>query len=585
MKSTVTRTVTTDLLVVGSGAGALTAAIVAADLKLDVIVIEKSDLFGGTSATSGGVIWIPASHLARSAGAQDSAEEAFAYIKALAGGDADDERINAFVTEGPKMLEYLVTNTEVRYSSIPYTDYHAELPGGKLGWRSHDPVPLDGRELGKDLERLQPPHQSTMLFGRIAWTAAEAAPMITRSKGWIPGLLRALWRYYGDIGQRFRSARGRYLTGGNALVGRLKLSLDKRGVPLWHNTRLVKLMRGTNRVEAAIIEQNGTMIEVRLNRGIVLAAGGFERNPALRAASLTAPTNSEWSGSQPANTGDAILAAQAIGAQVERMDSAWWAPTVVVPGEDRARPLFFERSLPGCLIVNQAGRRYMNEAASYHIAGQTMVQANRPEAPTSPSYILFDSTFRWRYPMGPVMPMVPDFLHSEAVRSILVKGSSWAELARKLEVDPAVLEQTIARFNEHARSGDDPDFHRGQQPYDRYYGDPRVTPNPNLKAIEKPPFYALPIYPGDIGTSGGLRTNAHAQVIGSDGMPIEGLYAIGNSSSSVMGRSYPGAGATIGPAMTFAFVASRHASGASRGTGSAWGPLPNNDVERTENVD
>jgi 3-oxosteroid 1-dehydrogenase len=221
--------------------------------------------------------------------------------------------------------------------------------------------------------------------------------------------------------------------------------------------------------------------------------------------------------------------------------------------------LFFERSLPGSIIINQIGRRFMNEAASYHIVGREMMEKNLPDAPTSPSWVLFDARFHWRYPMGPMMPMIPDFLHPKAVRQMLVKARNWDEMADKLGIERAVLRDTITRFNANAREGVDPDYGRGHQPYDRFYGDPKVTPNPNLLPLERAPFYALPIYPGDIGTNGGLVTDENAQVLDTDGIPIGGLYAIGNTAASVMGPSYPGAGATIGPAMTFGFVAARHA--------------------------
>jgi 3-oxosteroid 1-dehydrogenase len=550
-----------DILVVGSGAGALTAAVIASDAHANVAVIEKGALFGGTSATSGGVIWIPNSPLADPRLHQDSPEEAFAYISALTEGTVPEPRIRAFIDNAPRMLAYMVANSEVRYSAIPYTDYHAELPGGKLGYRSHEATPLDGRRLGPDLVHLRPTHISQLLFGRMSWTSSEASPMISRSKGWIGKLLKVTGRYYLDIGERLRSSRSRYLVCGNALLGRLKLSLDERKVAIQRSTRLIELVREGGAVTGAVVEHDGRRRRIRARRAVILGAGGFERNPELRARHLDRTVNPEWSGAQPNNTGDTLLAAEAVGAATARMGSAWWAPTIKVPGEESARPLFFERSLPGSIIVNQVGKRYMNEAASYHIVGREMMENNRPEAPTSPSWILFDQRFHWRYPMGPMMPMIPDFLHPRAVRDILVKTRTWDEMADRLNIDRAVLRDTIARFNANAREGKDPDFGRGHQPYDRFYGDPKVTPNPNLLPLEHAPFYALPIYPGDIGTNGGLATDANAQVLDGDGLPIPGLYAIGNTAASVMGPSYPGAGATIGPAMTFGFIAARHAMG------------------------
>jgi 3-oxosteroid 1-dehydrogenase len=232
-----------------------------------------------------------------------------------------------------------------------------------------------------------------------------------------------------------------------------------------------------------------------------------------------------------------------------------------LPGEERARLMAFERALPGAIIVNSRGERYMNEAASYHIAGQEMLSHDSPETRTIPSLMLFDATWRRSYPLGPVIPDLPDWLQPAAVRAVLVRANSWDELARRTQLPAERLRATIARFNEHARAGSDPDFRRGESAYDRYYGDPRVKPNPTLRALETPPFYALPIYPGDIGTNGGLATDEHARVLDTQGEPIPGLYAAGNMAATVMGHSYPAAGATLGPGMTFGYLAARHALG------------------------
>ena len=552
-----------DVLVVGSGAGGLTAAVVAADNHADVLVIEKGARFGGTSATSGGVLWIPASHLAEAAGAQDSVEEAYNYVKDVAGPEASDELVRTYVTRAREMLRYMIERTDVRYSAIPYPDYQSHRPGGKLGWRNHDAEPLDGRLLGADLERLERTHPANMLFGKYVWNTAEASKLITRSPGWVKAMASTLWRYYSDVGQRLKSSRSRYLTGGNALIGRLKLSLDKRRVPLWMETRLVSLVREDGgRVSGAIVERAGKRIAIGARRGVVLAAGGFERSAALRAKYLAGSPNPDWSGSQSNNTGDTLVAAMEIGADTARLDSAWRAPALHVPGEDRARPIFLERSLPGAIIVNQAGKRYFNESVDYHLAGQAMIDNDRPGAGTSPSFVIFDALFKWRYPMGPVMPMLPIWTLPKAVRSIVVRGRTIAELARKLSIDPAALEATVARFNAQAQAGVDDDFHRGETPYDLLFGDPRIKKNPTLMALERAPYYAVRIYPGDIGTNGGLVTDSNGAVRDTSGVPIPGLYATGNVAASPMARSYPGGGSTLGPAMTFGYLAARHAMGA-----------------------
>jgi 3-oxosteroid 1-dehydrogenase len=548
----------TDILVVGSGAGALTAAVTAADNHAAVLVIEKSDQFGGTSATSGGGVWIPASHAARAAGAQDTPEEGFEYIKSLTGNTVDDTRIWSFVRQGPAMLEYLERTTSLQFVSVPYTDYHAELPGGKHGYRTHECKPIHADTLGEDFARMRPPHPGTMLFGVVPWTMYESAPMITQAPGWRKTLAKVLWRYVSDVPQRLRSSRSRFLVFGNALVGQLKQALDRKGGKLLLNTALVSLLHDGERVYGAIATQNGKTLRIRARQGIILGAGGFERNGALRTKYLPHPTSPDWSGSQQNNTGDALVAAQAINIATDLLDEAWWAPVIKVPDEPRARPLFYERALPGCIMVNQAGQRYMNEAASYHMAGKRMLEADAPGAGTAPSWIIFDQRFRSLYPMGPIMP-VPDFLLRRGVRSMLIKADTLEALATKLNIPAGALTATVQRFNTNAQRGEDPDFGRGHQAYDRYYGDPKVKPNPNLYPLLKAPFYAMPVNPGDIGTKGGIRTDANAQALNTAGQPVPGLYAIGNTAASVMGGSYPGAGATLGPAMTFGYVAARHA--------------------------
>ena len=255
-----------------------------------------------------------------------------------------------------------------------------------------------------------------------------------------------------------------------------------------------------------------------------------------------------------------------VGAATLNMDSAWWGTSMSLPGEERARLMAFERALPGAIIVNSNGERYMNEAASYHIAGQRMLACDSDAARTIPSWMVFDAKYRASYPVGPVIPDFPDWLQPSSVQSVLTRAATLEELARKTQLPVERLLATIARFNSNARLGTDPDFKRGESAYDRYYGDPRVGPNPTLRALETAPYYAIPVYPGDIGTNGGLATNENAQVLDGGGAPIPGLYAAGNMAATVMGHSYPAAGATLGPGMTFGYIAGRHAA--------AWVPTP-----------
>jgi 3-oxosteroid 1-dehydrogenase len=553
--------VETDVLVLGSGAAALTAAVTAAASGVRVIVAEKSDQYGGTSATSGGVIWIPATQQALAGGHADSPEEAFQYIRALADANVPDARIWAFVRRGRDMVAWLEAHSAVRMRAHPYADYHPEMPGGKSGWRSLEALPLHASELGADFATLRPPSPAVQFMGRVSWTLEETGVLLFRLPGWRLTALTIFGNYFLDLPHRLHSRLDRRMTLGNALLGRLKLSLNRAGGQLWLRAPLTQLIRSDARVSGALIEREGRTLRVAARRAVLLATGGFERNAAMRAQYLPQSPEPRWSGSQTNNVGDGLLAATRIGAATLNMDSAWWGTSMSLPGEERARLMAFERALPGAIIVNQNGERYMNEAASYHVAGQEMLRHDAPQARTIPSFMVFDATWRKSYPLGPLIPDLPDWLQPRNLMAVLVRADSWEQLAAKTRLPPERLKATVARFNAHARTGADPDFRRGESAYDRYYGDPKVTPNPTLRALERAPFYALPIYPGDIGTNGGLATNEHAQVLDSAGAPIAGLYACGNVAASVMGHSYPAAGATLGPGMTFGYLAVRHALG------------------------
>jgi len=551
-----------DVLVVGSGAGGLTAAINAADAHGDVLVIEKADEFGGTSATSGGGIWIPGSDLAREAGLEDSEEEAFAYVRPQSAANVPDETIRAFIHHAPKMLRWLHDETPVRYDSIPYPDYHVEYEGGKPGFRTHLPRTFDGRQLGDDILKLRGPSPAASLGGVINWSFADTNYLLFRHKGWQRVLAKMLWDYASDIPHRFRSRKDRRLTLGNALVGGLWVALKRRNIPVWLETPMIDLIEDDDGVAGAVVRHKGKVKRVRARRGVILAAGGFERNAEMRARYLPGSADPTISGSQVNNTGDAINAAAKIGAELRNMQSSWCAPVFRVPGEDRARLSAIERALPGSIMVNRDGRRFLNEAASYHVVAQKMIEGERNGEKTSPAWFVFDATYRSKYPAGALYPILPDWAQMKGVRETMKKAATVQELAAAIGVPAATLRATLARFNADALTGKDGEFDRGGPAYDRMYGDPAVMPNPTLAPIEKAPFYALPIYGGDIGTNGGIVTDENARALNADGRAIPGLYAVGNTAASVMGESYPGAGVTLGPAMTFGYVAGRHAMGA-----------------------
>lgn len=551
-----------DILVVGSGAGGMLAALVGAKNRAEVLIVEKAPLWGGTSATSGAGIWIPGSDVAKAAGFDDDLDEAFTYLRGLSADNVPDANIRAYVDNAAPMLRWLMGNTTIDYLAFPYPDYHAENPGGSAsGFRTHLPQPLDGRPLGKDIRTQRFPSPAASLFGYLNWHFTETYALLYRSKGWLQSLAKNLARYWFDWPFRFTSRKDRRLTLGNALTGALRMALNEQGVPLWLETPLVELVSEQGKVVGAVVERGGRRLRIGVRKGVVLAAGGFDKNQEMRDANAPLYPRAQYSGGVASNTGDSIRAGEAIGAGTMNMQSAWAAPVFYVPGEDRGRLSTIERALPGCMMVNQRGERYLNEAASYHIVGQQMARRARETGDADPSWMLFDHRYRHLYPMGPLYPLMPEWLHRGAVRSILKKAATIGELARQIGADPEVLEATVARFNDHAARGEDPDFHRGEAAYDKMYGDPRQQPNPCLRPLDQGPFYAMPIHPGDIGTNGGLRTDAKARVLDAKGKPIGGLYAVGNNAASAMGESYPGAGVTIGPAMTFAYVAARDMTG------------------------
>ena len=552
-----------DTLVVGSGAGGLLSALVAADNHADVLVIEKEAQWGGTSATSGAGIWIPNSDQARAAGFEDNVDEAFKYVRALSKENVPDANIRAFVENAAPMLRWVTNNTEIDYQAFPYPDYHAENPGGSpTGYRTHMPLPIDGKKLGRDVETLRFASPAASLFGYLNWHFDETYIILFRAPGWWWHLTKSLARYWFDWPFRFKSRKDRRLTLGNALLGGLRLAINEKKVPIWLESPLVDLISDKGKVTGAVVRHEGKSLRVRVKKGIVLAAGGFDKNQMMRDENAPLYRNTNYSGGTGGNTGDSIRAGTSIGADTLNMQSAWAAPVFYVPGEDRGRLCTIERALPGCMMVNQKGERYLNEAASYHIVGQQMARRAAEHGDANPTWFIFDHKYRHNYPVGPLYPLMPDWMQRGEVRGILKKGRTVEELAANMGVPVDTLTATIARFNEYAVKGEDPDFHRGEAAYDKMYGDPRVGPNPCLAPLAKGPFYAMPIYPGDIGTNGGLLTDDKARVLDAKGKPISGLYAVGNNAASAMGESYPGAGVTIGPAMTFGYIAARHMTGA-----------------------
>ncbi|WJM94785.1 FAD-dependent oxidoreductase [Pseudomonas defluvii] len=553
-----------DVIVVGSGAGAMTSAVFLADQGFSVLIVEKSDKYGGTSAISGGGIWIPNNHYFARQGGNDSFELAMRYLKAAAGEHVDDARLQAYLDNAPKMIEALTRTSRVRYAvAAKYPDYYPHLPGSLPGGRTLDPELFDTSLLGEELDNLRKPSPSTLLMGRIAWTARHAHKAMARSFGWRWLIMGLMLRYKLDFKWRRKSKFDRRAALGSALVASLRRSLMDRNVPLWLNTDFRGLLTEQGRVTGVTVQRDGQEKQLHARYGVILGSGGFEQNQALREQYLPKPTRMAWSATPPGNnTGAALEAGIAQGAATALMDWAWWAPTIAVPGEEKPRGIFAERAFPGAIVVNGEGQRFVNEAAPYLEFVDAMLRDNqRTGGKSVPAWVIFDGHFRFHYAMGPLMPaqVMPDSrLRKEWLNTLYWKADTLAQLAEQIGVDAVGLERTVDKVNDYARTGQDLDFDRGGNVFDRYYGDSNIKPNPCLAPLRKGPYYAMRLDAGDIGTKGGLLTNEHAQVVRDNGTPIDGLYAIGNCSASVMGTSYPGAGGTLGPAMTFAYVAANH---------------------------
>jgi len=552
-----------DVLVVGSGAGAMVSALTAHDRGGEVLLIEKSPQYGGSSAMSGGGLWIPNNPLMEGVGIEDSPAAAMEYLRATTGGCVPEARLQAYVDNGPLMIRYLCDKTRIELVAMPeYPDYYPAAPGHRPGGRAMEPKNFDARLLGDEFLRMRECAVQALIAGRIMMTVVEARTMLCRTPGWIGTTVRLFLQYAFDLPWRFKSRRDRNLAMGNALVGMLRRSLMDRDIPLWLETPARELVVEGGRVVGVVAERQGRRTRIRARRGVVMAAGGFESSQEMRERYLPHPTRAEWTCANPFNTGDGINLGLSVGAATDLMDDAWWGPTTVVPGEDRARMLVIEKSLPGSILVNKRGKRFVNEALPYVDVVNAMYANDTPEAPSVPCYLIFDADFRRKYPCGPFLPggQQPDWALSGLLkREYLKKANSLKELAALFDIDAAGLEATVARMNEFAVTGKDVDFQRGETIFDRYYGDTNVTPNPCLAPIAKPPFYCFVAFAGELGTKGGIAADEHARALTPAGEPIPGLYAIGNCSASAMGRTYPGPGSTLGPATTFGYIAANHA--------------------------
>lgn len=552
-----------DVIIVGSGAGAMTSAIFAADKGNTVLIVEKSDKYGGTSAISGGGIWIPNNDEFKALGGNDSFQKALTYVKEASQGTVEESRIRAYLENAPKMIRELQANTRVRYAvAEKYPDYYPHLKGSLPGGRTMDPELFDTTGLGDEMEHQQPASGNTLLMGKMAWTARQAHKAVAKERGWMLMIIGLMLRYKLDFKQRKKGKRDRRAGLGASLVASLRHSLLDRNVPLWRNTAFTDFVIENDKVTGIKVIRSGNEVTIRANKAVIMGSGGFEQNQSLREKYLPAPSQQAWSATpKGCNTGAALEAGQKLGAATDLLDWCWWTPTIKVPKEPSSRGLFAERSFPGAIVVDGFGKRFFNEAAPYLEFGDAMYRNHEKNGNSVPAWVVFDAHFRHEYAMGPLMPgkIMPDSRASKSwLNTVYFKADTLDALAAKINVDANGLAKTVEKMNHYAKTGVDEEFDRGGNVFDRYYGDTSVKPNPCLAPITKGPYYAMMINPGDIGTKGGLLTNENAQVVRPNGEVIEGLYAIGNTSSSVMGTSYPGAGSTIGPAMTFGYVAVNH---------------------------
>ena len=559
-----TEEIEVDVLVAGTGASGMSAAVTAAHNGLKVLVVEKEPLFGGTTARSGGWLWIPGTRLATEQGIHEPHGAAKTYLRHETTTHFYEKRVDAFLENGPKAIDFFTRNTCVQFDMpAVFPDYHAEEAGGQPGGRSMVTRPFDGRELGDRIKHLAPPLPELTVFGMMLGSGPEIRHFMKAFKSLTSFVYvaRRLSRHFLDV---VLHGRGMTLTNGNALAGRLAKAAMDRDVAVWLSSPMRKLVTERDGVTGALVEHEGRTVFVRAKHGVVLACGGFPHDIERRKQLFPhAPTGREhFSPSPPANTGDGLRLGESVGGRVDPTipHAAAWVPASVTTRRDGAKgvmPHFIDRAKPGVIAVTPKGRRFTNEGNSYHDFVQAMVKTCKDE-PEVFAWLLCDHKALRSYGLGCVAPApLPIGRH---VRSgYLKRGATVAELALQIGIEPGALEATIREFNAGARNGEDPAFGKGSKAYNRYQGDALVQPNPCVAPLEHAPFYAIRMVIGDIGTFAGLVTDECTRVLDVEGKPINGLYAVGNDAASVMGGNYPGAGITLGPALTFGYVAAMQA--------------------------
>jgi succinate dehydrogenase/fumarate reductase flavoprotein subunit len=552
-----------DVLVAGSGCSGMSAAITARSRGLDVLIVEKEPRFGGTTARSGGWLWIPGTSLAKAYGIEETPEQARTYLRHEAGNNFDAARVDAFLSAGPEAVDFFTSKTALRFDMpLVFPDYHAEAPGGAQGGRSMVTRPFDGRELGDLVKTLGMPLPELTVFGMMLGSGKEIIHFmrVTKSLTSAAYVAKRLSRHLMDV---LRYGRGMTLTNGNALAGRLAKSALDLKIPMWLSSPVRELTVENGTVTGAIASREGREVRVRARRGVVLACGGFPHDVERRKKMFPhAPTGNEhYSPGPTGNTGDGLRLAERAGGHVEDRlpNAAAWVPVSLTTRKDGSKgvmPHFIDRAKPGVIAVMRDGRRFANEGNSYHDFVQAMVKAAKPGEEIAAFLVCDHRTLR-KYGLGCVPPF-PMPLGHHLKSGYLMRGDTLEALAAKAGIDAKAFTDTVKQFNATAPLGHDAAFGKGSKAYNRYQGDALHGPNPCVAPIENGPFYAIKMVIGDLGTYAGIVTDENARALDAEGRVIPGLYAAGNDMASIMGGNYPGAGITLGPALTFGYIAGRH---------------------------
>ncbi|WP_281084095.1 FAD-dependent oxidoreductase [Klebsiella quasivariicola] len=552
-----------DVLVVGTGAAGMSAAVTAAHQGLNVLVVEKRARFGGTAARSGGWLWIPGTHLAKAWGHNDSPEAVKTYLRHEGGESYNEARVDAFLQNGPQAVEFFLKNTAVDFEMpLTFPDYHAEAPGAMQGGRSMVAKPFDARQLGDSLKLLEPALPELTVFGMMIGSGKDIRHLMNATRS-LQSAVYATKRLSKHFWETLTLGRGMLLTNGNALMGRLAKSALDKNIPIWLNSPVQELLTEDGRIVGAKVKKDNDIITVYATKGVVFAAGGFSHDVERRKANYRhTPTGKEhWSPTVETNTGDTFKLFEALGGRIDThlANAAAWSPVSLTrrtDGSQGVMPHFIDRAKPGVIAVTAKGLRFTNEANSYHDYVQDMITACKGESETC-SWLICDHHTLRRYGLGCVAPFplpIGRYLKS----GYLIKGATVEELAKNAGIDPLQLKKTVADFNKGAALGQDAAFGKGSKAYNRYQGDALHQPNPCVKEINHGPFYAVKIHPGDIGTYNGIPVDRHNRALNKEGVPIEGLFAIGNDATSIMGGNYPGAGITLGPALTFGYAVGKY---------------------------